>query len=144
MKRGRNSRLLALCLANVIVFSFLFLTNAGPQNSEAKIKAPLAIQVSRALGQALREEAPDTAFFHLDTDILSSSIARGKVALSTSVDLSSYLPPVSSQFHLDCVAWAVGYYYKTFQEKKKRGWDVSLPEHQFSPSFLYNQCNGGG
>ena len=38
-----------------------------------------------------------------------------------------------------CVAWAVGYYLKTYQESLERGWDIDLGDHQFSPSYVYNQ-----
>ena len=65
-------------------------------------------------------------------------------SLPSSVDLRSDLPPVGSQgTQNSCTAWATGYYYKTFQEKKEHGWDVTTNNHQFSPSFIYNQINGG-
>jgi len=65
--------------------------------------------------------------------------------LPSSVDLSSILPPVGDQGHQgSCVAWAVGYYYKTFMEHKEQNWNVSTNAHQFSPAFIYNQINGGG
>lgn len=54
------------------------------------------------------------------------------------------IAPVGNQSSLgSCTCWALGYYYKTFQEWKERGWDITDPSHQFSPSFLYNQLNGG-
>lgn len=60
--------------------------------------------------------------------------------LPSIVDWSKYLPPVAMQrSRFDCTAWAVAYYYKGFQENKERGWDPVQPEHQFSPSFIYNQ-----
>lgn len=60
--------------------------------------------------------------------------------LPSSVDLSDGLPPVGYQGNQSsCVGWAVGYYYKTFQEKKQYGWDVTKTLHQFSPAFIYNQ-----
>ncbi|MBC7235932.1 MAG: hypothetical protein H5T69_08825, partial [Chloroflexi bacterium] len=63
-------------------------------------------------------------------------------ALPAAVDLSADLPPVGRQGSLgSCVGWAVGYYYKSWQERVERGWDVSVPEHQFSPSWIYNQHN---
>ena len=58
----------------------------------------------------------------------------------SSVDLSGDLPPVGNQgAQGSCVGWATSYYYKTFQERQERGWDVSVPEHQLSPAFIYNQ-----
>lgn len=71
--------------------------------------------------------------------------------LPSSVDYSAspYLPPVGDQTVNDCAAWSAGYYLRTYQEAKDLGWDVKqngLPinSHVFSPSFIYNQINGGG
>ncbi len=61
-------------------------------------------------------------------------------ALPTAVDHSAALPPVGDQgIQGSCGPWSVGYYYKSFQEQNEHGWDVRTPDHQFSPSFLYNQ-----
>jgi len=61
-------------------------------------------------------------------------------ALPSVVDLSGNLPPVGSQgYQSSCVGWAVGYYYKTFQEGVERNWDVTTAAHQFSPAWIYNQ-----
>ena len=66
------------------------------------------------------------------------------VVLSGGVDLSKYLPPVQNQGgESSCVGWSTSYYYKTMQEAKKRHWDPKSRAHQFSPSFVYNQINGG-
>ena len=65
--------------------------------------------------------------------------------LSPAVDLSQNLPPVGDQGHQNsCTAWAVGYYYKSFKEKKELGWDLSTNVHQFSPSFVYNIAHRDG
>jgi len=65
--------------------------------------------------------------------------------LSASVDLSGQLPPVGDQGQQgSCVAWAAGYYYKSWQEKQAHAsWDLTIQWYQFSPSFIYNQINGG-
>ena len=61
-------------------------------------------------------------------------------SLPSVVDLSADLPPVDSQgTQSSCVGWALGYYYKSFQEKQERGWDLVALDHQSSPSFIYNQ-----
>ena len=61
------------------------------------------------------------------------------------VDLSPNFPPINSQGGQgSCTAWATAYYYKTYQEWQEHGWDLSDPDHQFSPAFVYNQINGGG
>ncbi len=70
-------------------------------------------------------------------------------ALPAAVDLSPDMPPPGKQGKLNsCVGWAIGYALKSYQEK--------LEERQpyvqsgrldarrvFSPSYIYNQCNGG-
>jgi hypothetical protein len=67
-----------------------------------------------------------------------------KTMLPASIDLSSRMPPVRNQGSQEsCVGWALGYYYKTYQEWQEHGWDISTPEHQFSPAFIYNHINGG-
>ncbi len=71
--------------------------------------------------------------------------------LPSSIDLSSKMPPVGNQESLaSCIGWAVAYAYKTFQEgwyfqdgSWQSTWDVSKISHQFSPSWIYNQINGG-
>ncbi|OFW57113.1 MAG: hypothetical protein A2Y75_01965 [Candidatus Solincola sediminis] len=65
--------------------------------------------------------------------------------LAASTDLSSELPPVGNQGGQgSCVAWATSYYYKSWLESKEHtGWSLSNPYYQFSPSFVYNQINGG-
>ena len=79
----------------------------------------------------------------------------------SSVDNSAtnWFPPIGNQDgEGSCVAWAVGYYTKTFQEAKDHDWDISgasweggyyghpTPEYQdkiMSPDFIYHQINGG-
>jgi len=64
--------------------------------------------------------------------------------LPSSVDLCDKLPDVASQnWQGSCVAWATGYYYKTFQEGKEHNWDLNDKSHICSPAFVYNQVNSG-
>ncbi len=64
--------------------------------------------------------------------------------IAVSVDNSAHLPPVGNQGNQgSCVAWAFGYYYKTYQEWQEHGWSVTDPNHIFSPSFIYNNIDGG-
>ncbi len=64
--------------------------------------------------------------------------------LPSKVDLCDELPDVASQnWQGSCVAWATGYYYKTFQEGKEHQWDLNNPSHICSPAFVYNQVNSG-
>jgi outer membrane protein assembly factor BamB len=61
-----------------------------------------------------------------------------------SVDHSADMPPVGNQGGQgSCVAWGVGYYYKTYQEWVERNWSLTDQNHQCSPAFMYNLINGG-
>ena len=69
----------------------------------------------------------------------------------SAIDLTSEMPPVGDQGDQNsCVGWAAGYYDKTHIEYIERyygwgdtTWHLTDPEHQISPSFIYNQINGG-
>ena len=80
---------------------------------------------------------PSTGDFpRFDTSSLKSSLT----ALPGVVDLSGNLPPVGNQgYQSSCVGWAVAYYYKTFQERVERSWDVTSSQRQFSAAWVYNQ-----
>jgi Papain family cysteine protease/Family of unknown function (DUF5719)/IPT/TIG domain len=65
-------------------------------------------------------------------------------SLPSSVDLTLGNMPVGNQGKQgSCVAWAVGYYYKTYQEQRQHGWDASRVDRRFSPRYLYNLINDG-
>jgi len=64
--------------------------------------------------------------------------------IPSAVDLSAGLPPVGDQGNENsCVAWAVSYYYKSFQEGREHHWSLKTPDHQFSPSYVYNLVDDG-
>jgi len=64
--------------------------------------------------------------------------------LPSVVDLSSELPPVGDQgSEGSCVGWAVAYSTKTLQEVVENHWLPDDTTHEFSPSWIYNQINGG-
>lgn len=75
----------------------------------------------------------------------TAPLLRLGTPLGASVDLSGQLPPVGDQGQQgSCVAWATSYYYKSWSEKLEHtSWSLSDTTHQFSPSFVYNQINGG-
>ena len=69
--------------------------------------------------------------------------------MPSSVDLSQYLPEVRSQgTQGSCVAWATGYYLKTFQENLENDRkNTSSNDLNLSPAFIFNQikvqpCDG--
>lgn len=66
-----------------------------------------------------------------------------------SYDLSRYLPPVDTQGNQgSCVAWATGYYLKSFQENYQNSQEDLVADRVIlSPSFIFNQikiapCSG--
>jgi hypothetical protein len=72
-------------------------------------------------------------------------VAGAGLQLKASVDLTAQFPPVGDQgTESSCVAWATSYYYKSSVEKREHTtWNLSNAQNQFSPSFVYNQTNGG-
>jgi len=81
------------------------------------------------------------------------TVSRGapRMDAPSAIDLTSEMPTVGDQGSQNsCVAWAVGYYDKTHIEYIERRygwmdttWHLDVPEHQISPSFIYNQINAG-
>jgi hypothetical protein len=64
--------------------------------------------------------------------------------LPSAVDLSDDYPLPGNQGQQNsCVGWSLGYAIKTYQERVEHGWSLEAPEHQFSPSYIYNQLNNG-
>lgn len=63
--------------------------------------------------------------------------------LPPQVDLSSELPEAGTQGKQNsCTGWALAFSVKSLQEKREQGWALT-DLHLFSPSFIYNQINGG-
>lgn len=66
-------------------------------------------------------------------------------ALPTYVDLTegnNDFPPVGNQGKQNsCVGWAIAYAIKTYLKQVEKKWGSGVPEHQFSPAFIYNQLN---
>jgi hypothetical protein len=65
--------------------------------------------------------------------------------LPDSVDLTPMLPPPGNQgAQGSCVGWATAYGAKTYHEVvEEYSWDPTSTRFQFSPSWIYNQINGG-
>jgi len=77
-------------------------------------------------------------------DLPRLRLSTNSASLPVSFDLSLKLPPVGNQGNQNsCVGWAVGYALKTYQEKVETSWDVTIPQNEFSPSWIYNQINFG-
>jgi hypothetical protein len=68
-----------------------------------------------------------------------ASTPFGGTELPESIDLSEGMPEAGNQGgQQSCVAWAVAYALKSYQEKMELGEQMN-----FSPSFIYNQINNG-
>ena len=69
----------------------------------------------------------------------------GTINQPQSVDLSGYMPPVGNQgAQNSCVAWAVAYAnYSYLNKLNNNQCDYNNNNCLFSPSFVYNQINGG-
>jgi len=68
-----------------------------------------------------------------------ADIPFGGNEIPTEVDMSDKMPEVGSQGNQQsCVAWAIAYALKGYQENVQLGEPI-----KFSPSFVYNQINGG-
>jgi cathepsin K len=77
-----------------------------------------------------------------NTSLFSNIIENLQVSdnLTPKIDLSKNMPPVRSQGSQgSCVAWALGYYLKSYQEKVQHGYEYETFEDVMSPSFIYNQ-----
>lgn len=84
----------------------------------------------------------------IQTKLGAFGYALGNLPSAVDYSASNYLPPIGEQTVNDCVAWATGYYLRSFQEGNDLKWSLitrGLPDnsHIFSPSFIYNQINGG-
>lgn len=71
-------------------------------------------------------------------------MSKTSASLSPSVDLTSGMPQVGDQgWQGSCTAWAAAYGLKTYHEGLNQCWALNTSLHQFSPSYVYNQINGG-
>jgi C1A family cysteine protease len=81
--------------------------------------------------------------------IPEASMPLGAGNVPTVVDFSVNMPPVGDQNPQNsCVAWAIAYGCKSYQEKMKGGYTYTTSgsldySKVFSPAFLYNLINNG-
>ncbi|MGD0621624.1 MAG: C1 family peptidase [Thermacetogeniaceae bacterium] len=70
--------------------------------------------------------------------------ALNSTLLPSSENWTANMPPVGDQgTQGSCVAWSVGYAYKSYQDQVLRDWGDTTPNHEFSPAYIYNQLDGG-
>jgi len=77
-----------------------------------------------------------------DMDLLGAP--GSQPTLPRKVDLSANFPiPGNQGRSQSCVGWATAYAAKSYQERVEMNWSLNSSDHLFSPSFIYNQINGG-
>lgn len=108
----------------ITIFSTLFLCTCKPKNKPGNTTVKLGMLI----------ESPEKL-----AGIPLASTPAGGTELPASIDLSDKLPPVGNQgMQNSCVAWAIAYALKSYEEKVESG-----QQYKFSPSFIYNQINNG-
>lgn len=103
------------------------------------------ISSSPILGQGFIFTTPDKY-----EKIGTAQMPIGGGDIPDKVDLSENMPPPGNQEKQNsCVAWAIAYACKSYQEKEKNNYSYYKGDGQldyskvFSPSFLYNLINEG-
>lgn len=128
------SLLLAACSGTGVV--------DGEGRDENTIPEPLGVTSAALVGGlhrvgALPDDPAKLAAKHLD-------MAPPTVPLPAVVDLAGDTPAPGNQGGQgSCVAWAVGYAAHSYLQHQEEGWPVEATHYQFSPSYIYNQINGG-
>lgn len=128
----------------------IFMKRCAPRVGRAVLCALFLLPVISCVSEARTEHARGMEYEPPQKLVGIPRIVPRLVAkeLPSRVDYASHMPPVGDQGMMpSCVSWAVGYYYKCFQEnreenwgREKDGWDGS---ELCSPAFLYNQVNNG-
>ena len=96
------------------------------------VQLPLAAPV---VGQGLVLVSPEE---YDQIPVASPPVAFA--ALPNRTDMAEYLPSPGSQGRQgSCVAWAVAYGLKTYQESAELGRPPAGPDQVFSPAYIYNQ-----
>lgn len=132
-----------------LFMALLFMSAIVLPGVAAKPPAGISVPVSSPFKNATSVEGDGEHYFgYIPTppgDYPKLAAPKTLKALPSRVDLSADLPPVGNQGRQgSCVAWATGYYYKTWSEKQEHAsWDLTNRWYQFSPSFVYNQINRG-
>ncbi len=105
----------------------------------------LAVSLMPAAGQTQFGLGESQAPPILDKSLDGATASPQAGGLPSSIDLTPLFPKPGYQEQLNsCVGWATAYAAKTYQENAERKWGDPLTEAEiFSPSYIYNQINGG-
>ena len=96
-------------------------------------------------GTAVPKKGANPYLDRLEEKLIDASYFDGLTGSKGGVvDNSDKFPlPESQGQQGSCTAWATTFYYKTYQEGLDHNWDAQDVSNQFSPSYVYNQINGG-
>jgi len=141
----RNSRAWLLVFLTVVLLAVLFMFPGSGINAKAEPTQDVQTDTETTGENASTEEYGMGCLPADPAEYYQMEPPSTKEALASSVDLSTELPPVGFQGSQgSCTAWAAGYYYKTFWEHMTNDdWPLNDSWYQFSPSYIYNQINGG-
>ncbi len=97
----------------------------------------------------LRRLTPEELAAYHERMFVFEPLAPPPAPLPDRVINTEHLPAVRSQGSLGtCSAFAAGYYYKTYQEARERGWShpdpATHPERVASPMWTFNLCRQWG
>jgi alpha-tubulin suppressor-like RCC1 family protein/C1A family cysteine protease len=144
LKKNRNNLILGI-LAPFFIFTLI---GCVPEFS-GPVEALDLAQTASTLPAAATSSEPKfpLGMIPLPADQYNSiplAMLPAMGTLPATADLSPQMPPVGDQGNQgSCVAWAVGYALKTYQENAERNWGAAIPAHQFSPAYIYNQIKVG-
>ncbi|MBI2339046.1 MAG: C1 family peptidase [Deltaproteobacteria bacterium] len=127
-----------------LVFSLLLFLSCSSE-TVVKTNTPLSEEDFTAYSGLIAPSAGD--YLKMEEAKMIRSFADASetefARLPPSIDLSAGLPRVADQGKQNsCAGWALSFAVKSFQENRELGWGLN-EEHLFSPSFIYNQLNGG-
>ena len=119
--------------------------NAGEGGTTEQEEGSGSIPIIDCSGAPVKETGVNLTPFYDEIPTAGLPAALTSADRPTKADLSEHLPPPCHQGQLrSCVAWAAGYGLMTyFASSRLDDWgDLDRSDHQFSPTFLFNQANG--
>lgn len=151
MKNTANSKLKNWWKISFVLLIVLFLALASIMLVNHQIVYADEISNNPSEEFIENEEADDSTFFATGCIPETPQTKLPEMKISTTgisvfsqnvVDYTDLFPTPGNQGPQNsCVGWAVGYAAKSYLVSIGEKWDVK--EYQFSPSYIYNQINGG-
>lgn len=159
---ARSSSLRGVVVVTVGALASLSMGLLPLQTSRAQVTLPSTWPTTLVfpstlptIGKTLPSASPtSTAPLHRYGFVAAKPLKLGAIALAqaalvdtlpATVDLSAEFPPPGDQGNQgSCVGWSLAYAMKSYLENHQRAWGAKALDHEFSPSFLYNQHHASG